>query len=335
MDSQFRIVRFRGGVARNSVSNLNPANSLIPFSVVPGGVTGPAAIASRLGSTQTCVLPDSWLVQVDSTDVGPSAPTSTSIQLQKTELVITLDVNNDSSVDLLPGNAEQVINARVTLFGADNKQSVVRQLKSITQPGAGYEQLNWVTALPTGFTPVRARVETFQPRYSWMLAVRRQLSGAIYMDLVTFYKRSFDPNNELIHPANFHTGTWPGLDGKLGTLDDVTDPTVVMQYNPALGAASPALRRGGFICDAQNNRWYRILNITEVSDALAELKTLDPNAAAGSLQNTRGARIRLEYTPPEASGIYTVGVAGAPGGVIVLPGIINVYPLQPKLPWEE
>ena len=145
-----------------------------------------------------------------------------------------MDVNNDSSVDLLPGNAEQVINARVTLFGADNKQSVVRQLKSITQPGAGYEQLNWVTALPTGFTPVRARVETFQPRYSWMLAVRRQLSGAIYMDLVTFYKRSFDPNNELIHPANFHTGTWPGLDGKLGTLDDVTDPTVVMQYNPAI-----------------------------------------------------------------------------------------------------
>ena len=331
VDSPYRIVRFRGGVAGNP---FNPANTLF----------APTTNRSRVGATTTCVLPDSWLVQVESTDV--TAFTSTSIQVQRTDLVTSLDANGDGVVDFTPpganivttpGGAEQAINCRVTLYGPDNRQSVIRQVTTIgRQPGV--EQINWVSNLPTPFTPVRVRVETFQPRFSWMLAARRQVSGAIYMDLVTFYKRSFDPNHELIHSAHFRTGTWPGPDGTLGSNDDITDPTVVIQYNPDLVQATPALRRGGFICDAQNNRWYRIINYTEVADSVAALIALDQNLSninPAPLQHTRGAVVRLEYSVSESSGIFTTSDNAAPGGAVVLPGIINVYPLQPKLPWEE
>jgi hypothetical protein len=318
VNSSYRIVRFRGGVAGNIY---NPASTMS----FPTNNT-------RAGATGTCVLPDSWLVQVDTTDVV--SYTSTSIQVNATDLVNSLDLNADNVVDFTqPNGAEQAIICRVTLYGPDNRQSVIRQISTITRPGS--EQINWATPLPTPFTPVRVRVETFQTRFSWMLAARRQVSGAIYMDLITFYKRSFDPNHELIHPAHFRTGTWLGPDNTLNTADDVTDPTVVIQYNPDLGNSSPALRRGGFICDAQNNRWYRIINFTEVPNSLAALTSLDPNAIGTALGTTRGAIVRLEYTVSTSSGIYTPSDNAAPGGVLVLPGIINVYPLQPKLPWEE
>lgn len=338
MDSPFRIVRFRGGVALPIANNPNPANSLF----FPAANSAPAII-SRFGATQTCYLPDSWLLQVDSTDVGPGAATSTatSIQIQRTDVVTSLDRDNDGTVTMTFGGAEQAINGRVTLYGPDNKQSVVRQINTITRYLApNYEQINWTAPLPGNFTPVRVRVETFQPRFCWMLAVRRQLSGAIYMDLITFYKRSFDPNQELIHPAHFRASNWPGANGVLGTplpdADDVTDPTVVVQYNSAIGTGSTALRRGGFICDAQNNRWYRILSFKEVSDAWAALLILDPNATPGALTSgARGAVVRLEFVAMESSGIYTAGGTAGPGGAILLPGIINVYPLQPKLPWED
>lgn len=330
MTSRFRVARFRGGVAQNL---LNPANSIYSpaFNTTPG-------VASRFGAMQTCVLPDNWLLQTDSTNIGPAAATSaaTSIQLTKTSLVASLDQNNDGTVNVTAGGAEQSITARVTLFGTDNKVSVVRQINTITRPGA-YEQINWTLPLPGTFVPIRARVETFEPRYSWMLAVR-QLSGSIYMDLVTFYKRSYDPKHELVHPAHFHAGdTWPGADGILGNGDDVTTPpTVIVQYNAALGTGSPAIRRGGFICDAQNNRWYRILSFTEVPNSNAALVALD-GSANGALAATRGANVRLEYTAMEMSGKYTAGVplGSAPGGAIILPNIINVYPLQPVLPWEN
>ena len=324
MDSAYRIVRFRGGVAGNAY---NPTSTLWSLQ---------STNRSRTGATSTCVLPDSWLVQVDTTDV--TAFTATSIQVQRTDLVTSLDADGDGLVDFSPPNGvEQAINSRVTLYGPDNRQSVIRPISTIGRI-AGGEQINWVSNLPTPFTPVRIRVETFQPRYSWMLAARRQMSGAIYMDLITFYKRSFDPNHELIHPAHFRTGIWPGPDGNYDTVDDISDPTVVIQYNPDLGDASPALRRGGFICDAQNNRWYRIINYTEVNDSLAALVKLDNNVASlnpAPLQTTRGAVVRLEYAVSQSSGVFTTGDSTAPGGAIVLPGIINVYPLQPKLPWEE
>ncbi|WP_373649197.1 hypothetical protein [Schlesneria sp. DSM 10557] len=306
VNSPYRIVRFRGGIAGNQY---NPANTL-----------SASSMTTRMGATAACVLPDSWQTQTDTFNV--LSFTSTSIEIENADLVATLDANGDGTASFAPaGGFEQAINCRVTLYSSDGRQSVVRQVSEINR-SASAELISWLTDIPSWLTPTRVRVETFQSRYSWMLAARRQTSGAIYMDLITFYKRSFDPHHELIHPAHFQAGA----------------STVVIQYNPDLGDASPALKRGGFICDAQNNRWYRVINFKEVDNAYLELENIYGNLSALTpqpLQNTRGAIVSLEYAAAESSGIYTSTTNPPPGGALILPGIINVYPLQPRLPWEQ
>lgn len=336
MDSPYRLVRFRGGVALSLAINANPPNP--SSSTFFPAVNSNAAVASRKGAFQTCALQDSWLQQVNTIDLVAGGLTPASIQVANTSLIQTLDQNQDNTVDFrFQVGYEQGVTGRVVLFGQDSRSSVVRQIATITQSGAA-EQISWQATqpIPAGFTPIRVRVETFEPRFTWMLAARRQVSGALYMDLITFFKRSYDPNHELIHPANFLAGHWPGLDGTPGTLDDVF-AAVVVQYNTALGTGTPALRKGGFICDAQNNRWYRILNFKEVPQAQDALNQLNGVAAGtpGPLQQTRGAVVTLEYTALESSGVYTAGDANATGGALILPGIVNVYPLQPVLPWEN
>jgi hypothetical protein len=193
-----------------------------------------------------------------------------------------------------------------------------------------------------------------------MLTGRRN-GPAAYMNLVVFFRRSTDPEDELIHPAHFNTGNfygadddwgtsddqsspgrWPGLDGALGTNDDITEPTVVIQYNLALGGQRPFLKRGGFICDSQNNRWYRVTSYREVDNAMATLLELDPNAPASALGTTPGAVVKLDNPVMESSGVYNPDLDSPPPnaassspGAILMPGIIDVYPLQPQLPWEN
>lgn len=300
------------------------------------------------------ILPDSWVLQTDSPDVTVPAAPVTSLQLTNlpTSLIETLDRNNDSIVDLnvLGSGAERDISARVTLFDATGKFSYVRQLTGITSPSAGVEELAWTAALPAGFTPVRARVETFEARYSWMLVGRRSASAPPNLNLVVFFRRSTDPADELIHPAHFQSKAYPGLDGQPGVAgtdddnngrdddrnelgwggsDDVVEPySVVVQYNAALGGQRPFLKRGGFICDSQNNRWYRIANFIEVDNADAALTQLD-SSAAGVLAATAGAVIKLDQSAAEDSGIYSASSAAASAspGAILMPGIIDVYPL--------
>lgn len=192
------------------------------------------------------------------------------------------------------------------------------------------------------------------------------------MDLIVFFKRSTIPEDELIHSAHFFIGnnsnysqyTWPGPDGNRGTGDDVSDltvhpllglspvptsgtdstigtpddvpgkPLVVIEYNAALGSGSPFLKRGSFICDAQNNRWYRIVSYDEVPDADAALTALDGNRA-GTLGTGRGAIVRVDTPILENSGAFTPAVASDPGGAVLMRGIIDVFPLPPQLPWEQ
>ncbi len=368
-DSPYRIVRFRGGVPGSTV---NPSSSTF-FPPVGSALD----VGANFGARQMAVLPDSWVLQTDSTDVVvPGAPVTT-LQLMNSssQLITTLDRDNDSVVDLrvsTPTAAERDISARVTLFDATGKYSYIRQLTGITSPSAGVEELTWTGELPGGFTPVRARVETFEARYSWMLAGRRN-GPTSYLSLIVFFRRSSDPAGELIHPAHFNLGSWAGADnspntvddvadlsvstlgvvtrvlraggdGTLGTVDDITPkPLVVVRYNTAIAAGErPFLKKGGYICDSQNNRWYRILKFTEVADAPAAQGLL--HAASGSALPTAatgspGAIVWLDNPVQENSGIYNTDAnASEPEsfpGAILMPGIIDVYPLQPRLPWEN
>ncbi len=334
-DSRYRIVRFRGGVPNAPAPvNLNPSSSTFwP------AVGSQADIAANFGARQMAVLPDSWVLQTDTADITTPAAPVTTLQLSNlpTSLIQTLDRNADSVVDLIvsPGTAaERDISARVTLYDVTGKISHVRQLTRIDSPSAGVEQLTWTGQLPSGFTPARARIETFEPRYSWMLSGRHNGPTA-YLNLVVFFRRSSDPEDELIHPAHFRIGSWPGIDNTLGTTDDISEPTVVIQFHADLAGQRPFLKRGGYVCDAQNNRWYRVISFREVADARAAQLALDPNFM-GTMANTPGAVVKLDNGVLEESGFYpNDGGSEEPGGAILMPGIIDVYPLQPRLPWEN
>ncbi len=381
-DSPYRIVRFRGGVPGSAV---NPS-SMTFFPAINSNND----IAAKFGARQMAVLPDSWVLQTDSADLTIPAAPVTMLQLTNlpTSLIQTLDRNNDSIVNFLVGTgAEQDISARVTLFDATGKFSYVRQLSGITSPSAGVEELTWTAALPAGFTPVRARVETFEARYSWMLAGRRN-GPTSYLNLIVFFRRSTDPADELIHPAHFNLNSWAGADNSPNTADDVADltvsplgvvtavlrsgadgqpgvsgvddnndgttdnasefgygdditprPLIVIRYNSDVPAGErPFLKKGGFICDSQNNRWYRILKFTEVTDASVAQGLLHA-ASATALTSGPGAIVWLDNPVQENSGIYNTDAnASDPAsfpGAILMPGIIDVYPLQPRLPWEN
>lgn len=330
-DSRYRIVRFRGGVPGTL---LNPSSSTFWPTV-----GSQPEIAANFGARQMAVLPDSWVNQTDTTEITTPAAPVTTLQLSNlpTSLIQTLDRNADNVVDLVLTSAtaaERDISARVTLYDVTGKVSHVRQLTRIDTPSAGVEQLTWTGALPNGFVPARARVETFEPRYSWMLSGRHNGPTA-YLNLVVFFRRSSDPEDELIHPAHFRIGSWPGADNTLGTADDIAEPTVVIQFHADLNGQRPFLKRGGYVCDAQNNRWYRVISFREVADARAALLLLDPNFA-GTMANTPGAVVKLDNGVLEESGFYpNDGGSEEPGGAILMPGIIDVYPLQPRLPWEN
>lgn len=373
LDSRYRIVRFRGGLPLSNVPSpwLNPSNSVfMPNLGTAAGRT--QEIAANFGAQQTAVLPDSWLLQTDTTDIVVPAAPVTALQLNNlsTSLIATLDVNSDNAVNFTLGSgAEQRMSARVTLFDDTGRISHVRPLVSITSPSAGVEELAWTAALPTGFTPVRARVETFEPRYTWMLTGRRNGPTA-YRNLVVFFRRSPDPEAELIHPAHFQSIAYRGADGQPGFAgvddnnntyidvdpngvpdtgelgwpgsDDIVEPySVVVQYHSDLGGQRPFIKRGGFVCDSQSNRWYRITSYVEVPDANAALTQLDASAA-GVLAPTPGVVLKLDQSAIESTGIYNPdfvkpppNAASSNPGAILMPGIIDVYPLQPELPWEN
>lgn len=370
-DSAYRIVRFRGGIPNATATvNFNPSSSTF----MPNISTAAGRdqdIAARIGARQMAVLPDSWVVQTDTTEFTPLTVTTLQLNNPQSSLISTLDRNNDNAIDFTVTSAtaaERDISARVTLYDITGKVSHLRQLTTITGTPGVTETLTWTGALPTGFVPARARVETFEARYSWMLTGRRNGPTA-YMNLVVFFRRSTDPVDELIHPAHFNLNPWAGAnntprdnddvadltisplgvitpvlkagaDSTLNTPDDITPrPLVVIRYNSDIGAAErPFLKKGGFICDSQNNRWYRILKFTEVANAAAAQAAL--HAASGSaLPAGRGAVVWLDNPILENSGIYNRDPnASEPEsfpGAILMPGVIDVYPLQPRLPWEN
>lgn len=329
VNSPYRIVRFRGGVPRNyppfttTVPNPHPSSATF----FPP-VNSPQDIAARNGARELATLPDSWVVQFETTDPNEfqlSPPSAATFFNSQSRLVETLDRNGDSQLDFQ--GAERDVSARITFFNSLGTRSVTRPITTVTIPSAGSETITWaggsLPALPAGDGWGRARVETWEQRYSWLLAVRVGQNDTLSMDLVVFFRRSFAPEDELIHPAHFRQG----------------EQRVVVKFHsdPVTSVVTrPFLQRGGYLCDAQNNRWYRIAGYDEVADALSAIQQMD-----GSFNDTNfsgpGAVIRLETPVQQNSGIYTPSLPPpppppppAPGGAMFLRGIVEVYPLQQR-----
>ena len=284
-------------------------------------------------------LPDSWIEQAETRSVAytPGATTCTLNKLQPD----------------LPYFGSANPSGRIVFFDDGGKRSCQRTiagLSSLPNPA--------IDPLPSGFVPVRARVETSERRYSWMLAVRRAFSGTTQIDVVVFFRRTFSGEDETVYPATFNAVTdfgsdlGPGINGVQNTLgwpgsDDTQRNWVIIQYNNATGR--PFLKKGGFVTDIDNLRWYRITDFFESNTAIGaidkaqiKLASINPFPSAGptyvpdSAQygtNTRYVLIKVD-SPIVDSGNQPDATQNPRGGAMLMRGIVDVYPIRARQAWE-
>ncbi|MEZ6126328.1 MAG: prepilin-type N-terminal cleavage/methylation domain-containing protein [Planctomycetaceae bacterium] len=125
--------------------------------------------------------------------------------------------------------------------------------------------------------------------FTWMLTVRRGPDGrATGVDVVVMFGGSRLPQHERVFPAAFVKDSFGVLMDKTSGVDASGDP------------ASPALKRGNWMLDMENARWYRISKYEDTGSQF--LVTLETAVVAGS----PGAGI---------------------GRAMILPTVVDVYPL--------
>jgi hypothetical protein len=192
------------------------------------------------------------------------------------------------------------IPVRVVLMTANGKQSHTRTLTAAAMINATTNVIDWsaltpAQPLPTTFNAARFRVEISEPRYSWLLTVRKTPNpttpgqGTANVDVVVFHKRAFSAAAE----QRFSVSNWTGADC---TLDLTVAPA----------GTKPFLKKGGYLFDDRNARWYRIVQLKNETTTTPTI-TLDKSLIAPV--NT------------------TTGAIETPKWAMALPGIVEVYPI--------
>ena len=324
-------------------------------------------------AADVATLPDSWLLQAESNSVANA--TSTSIDLTD------LQVDVSSS---LPVSASYP-QSRLVLFDGTGKYSEVRYLTGVSALSGSTATFTWpASSGALKITPVKARVEMKEQRYTWMLSVRRGFSGASFMDVVVFFRRPFSAKDEQVYPATFTAVMDPGYDGLPGIAgvdddgdgnvdfaggaadtkelgwpgsDDAPRNWVVVQYDDSTGE-KPFYKKGGFVTDADNLRWYRILDVVEggglnistgtlwgyTPDEVMRKAGLKTSTSGGILTadsaiygaTTRAVLLRVENSIVQSGPQPAGGAGGVPtGAAIMMRGVVDVYPIRTHLTWEE
>ncbi len=150
--------------------------------------------------------------------------------------------------------------------------------RPIINPALGIDR----NALPPNFTPLTARLEYLERRYSYLLTVRRTVPNGGEVDVVVFFGRSFD--DDAGYPAVFTNG-----------LRDV-----VVNYNPA--GIRPHAKAGGFILDSSSARWYRITRASDDNLGRIDVVLETPAIQAGT----------LAALPARIIEVFPVGIKSAP-----------------------
>ena len=294
------------------------------------------------------MLPDSWIDQVVSNVVRNVTANSCDLSDLPYDLIPTTPITPPPSP--LPADDYP---SRIVLFDITGKISHVRPISNIGAWAAPTQTITWPSAtvgsgpLPTGFTPVSARVETKERRYTWMLSVRRD-GDSFQMDVVVFFRRPFSGRDEQVYPATFTAVTDPGYDQKPGVAsvdddgrngtddvgelgwpgsDDSSRNWVIVEYKSA--EDKPFYKKGGYVCDATNLRWYRILDFQEgtTPDLVTPLGiTPRPSQTAGY---DRAVRLTIENK------IVAPVPAVANGGALMMRNIVDVYPIRTRVIGES
>ena len=219
-----------------------------------------------------------------------------------------LGVTLDGDTDLSSVNPATGVTYRAVIYDVDGDHSEVRYgITTNYNAGNNAWEVTWLTALPTRFNSPTAgalpnigkvRIEVADQLYTWMLSVRKRSSGPASVDVVVFFKRNFDPNNERVFDAEFRkyklwrdarndyddippgslTLRKPGIAGvddngfngndDVGEIgypgiysieQDVQNGTVTIKVpSVATDDERPKLKRGNYLYDTKNGLWYRI-----------------------------------------------------------------------------
>ena len=168
-----------------------------------------------------------------------------------------------------------------------------------------------IRPLPAEFGGLIGRVILRSVRtadFTWLLTVRRGSDGqARGVDVVIRYHSGVRPEDERVFPAAFPKGY------------------NIVGVNRTLDGKEPLLKRGGFVFDPTNARWYRITNYSERPGAAFIPTASDLEA----FWNAFEYRIELETAVLSNAGTFPTALS--PGvtysGAIFLPGVVDVYPM--------
>lgn len=240
------------------------------------GVTTADLEALKLLALSTVNQGDGWITDIDATPVG---------LINSPNGIIGVQLPPPSELDLsavgtsrmmLPGTAPLDFLIpdpelyRVVLYSEDNLHVQAYPLTHITPAnavtwsedtdgdGTGDHDFNMSGTLnaPEDIRPLPAEFENQVSRvllqsrrmndFSWFLTVRRRSDGFVRsVDIVVRFTNGVDLKDERLYEATFVKGT-----------------NVIGLRYPADGT-TPPLKRGKFIFDAQNARWYRIQDFRE------------------------------------------------------------------------
>lgn len=157
-------------------------------------------------------------------------------------------------------------------------------------------------------TIAQVRLQRLEPRYSWFLTVRKKSLQHASVDIVVAFRRSYLYQDELAFGATIATHVTYDHDSD-ATTPDITEPNRVIrgvnfaEYDLLLDGG-PEIRRGEFLMDIENARWYRIQDY----DVDAGTITVDmPIIDNGSATSTPG-----------------------PGHIMFFPRVIDIFPLGTK-----
>jgi len=199
---------------------------------------------TQLEAQSLVVYEGNWLSQVEELGV---ASTVTSVTFGPT-----------INLSAVPNVAGPIF-SRVVVFDGTGKLSATRTITSI----AG-QTVNWNGNVT--FTIARARVETQDEQFSWALTVRREdtspgnpssgeFVGDIFMPV--FFRREFSEESEsvFIYQPNFPPDPAQDMVFKIGST------TATLTYDTG---ARPAIKKGGYVFDAENGFWYRVSDYEDV-----------------------------------------------------------------------
>ncbi|MDB4614423.1 hypothetical protein OAH18_01910 [bacterium] len=308
--------------------------------------------ATERQAAELCASPDGWVTHVDvelddsETQLGPD-PTNnkyvTNVTLTDVDLsTLPSPTNGGVRIILYDDLGRTSASYPVTSFTSSGTGGTVTWSEDLDADGNADngEDLNSnnqfdIRMLPAATfsedssSPIivsRVRIEVAKSRlYSWMLTVRKGTDGQAGVDVVVTFNRGVDPENEELFPATF-----------------IAQDNKVYVQKQANGD-EPFLKKGSFIFDAANARWYRI----EGFDEKPTLPALLASWAYGDYDYV--VRVNQDIVQQAGEDLDTASTGGQLpngsldagedangngalnfGSAMFMPGVVEVYPLGTK-----